>query len=166
MANSVRAIPEGYHTITPALTCKGAAKAIDFYKQAFGAKEISRMEMPGGMIGHAELQIGDSKFFVSDEFPGMSAGPDARGKSATPSSYLFLYTADVDTVYNKAVSAGCTATMPLQNQFWGDRYGKLSDPFGHHWGLAQHVEDVSPEEMERRGKEWHANMAKSAGAQN
>jgi len=158
-----KAIPEGFHTITPALTCKGAAKAIDFYKQAFGATEISRMEM-GGMIGHAELQIGDSRFFVSDEFPGMASGPDPNSKS--PSSYLFLYTDDVDKVYNRALSAGCTPTMPLQNQFWGDRYGKLSDPFGHHWGLAQHVEDVAPEEMERRAKEWQASMAKSAGASN
>jgi PhnB protein len=163
MAGDVRAIPEGYHSITPALTCKGAAKAIDFYKQAFGAKEISRMEMPGGMIGHAEIQIGDSKIFVSDEFPGMASAPNSN---STPSSYLFLYTEDVDSVYNQAVSAGCTATMPLQNQFWGDRYGKVSDPFGHHWGLAQHVEDVSHEEMDRRAKEWQANMAKSAGGHN
>jgi PhnB protein len=164
MANNVRAIPEGFHSITPALTCKNAAKAIDFYKQALGAKEISRMEMPGGMIGHAEIQIGDSKIFISDEFPGMASGPDLNAKS--PSSHLFVYTDDVDTVYNKAVSAGCKPTMPLQNQFWGDRYGKVADPFGHHWGLAQHVEDVSREEMDRRAKEWQANMAKSAGGQN
>ena len=164
MAENVSAIPKDYHSITPALTCKGAAKAIYFYKEAFGAKEISRMEIPGGMIGHAELQIGDSKIFVSDEFPGMSAGPDSNSK--VPSSYLFIYTEDVDTVYNQAVSAGCTATMPLQNQFWGDRYGKVSDPFGHHWGLAQHVEDVSHEEMDRRAKEWQASMAKSAGGHN
>ena len=164
MADKVRAIPEGYHSITPALTCKNAAKAIDFYKQALGAKEINRMEMPGGMIGHAELQIGDSKIFISDEFPGMSSGPDSNAKA--PSSYLFIYSDDVDTAYNKAVSAGCKPTMPLQNQFWGDRYGKLSDPFGHHWGLAQHIEDVPAEEMDRRAKEWQASMAKSAGGQN
>ena len=132
MAESISAIPKGYHSITPALTCKGAAKAIDFYKQAFGAKEISRMEMPGGMIGHAELQIGDSKIFVSDEFPGMSSGPDSNSKG--PSSYLFLYTEDVDSVYNHAVSAGCTATMPLQNQFWGDRTAWIMDPAGHGGG--------------------------------
>jgi PhnB protein len=157
----VKAIPEGFHSITPALTCKGAAKAIDLYKQAFGATEISRMEM-GGMIAHAELQIGDSRIFISDEFPGMATAPDPNSKA--PSSYLFIYTDDVDKVYNQAVSAGCKPTMPLQNQFWGDRYGKLSDPFGHHWGLSQHVEDVAPEEMERRAKEWEASMAKSAGA--
>lgn len=164
MADNVSAIPKGHHSITPALTCKGAAKAIDFYKEAFGAREISRMEMPGGMIGHAELQIGDSKFFVNDEFPGMAYAPDTGSK--TPSSYLFIYTEDVDTVYNKAVSAGCTSTMSLQNQFWGDRFGKVSDPFGHHWGLAQHIEDVSHEEMDRRAREWQANMAKSAGGNN
>jgi PhnB protein len=158
-----KAIPEGFHSITPALTCKGAAQAIDLYKQAFGATEISRMEM-GGMIAHAELQIGDSRIFISDEFPGMAVAPDPNSKS--PSSYLFIYTDDVDKVYNQAVSAGCKPTMPLQNQFWGDRYGKLTDPFGHHWGLSQHVEDVAPEEMERRAKEWQASMAKSAGASN
>jgi PhnB protein len=162
MAN---AVPDGYHTITPALTCKDAAKAIDFYKNALGAKEISRMEGPGGMIGHAELQIGDSKFFISDVFPGMSSAPETGGKSA-PSSYLFIYTQDVDTAFNKAVSAGCTVTMPLQDQFWGDRYGRFSDPFGHSWGMAEHVEDVAPAEMERRAKEWQANMAKSAGGAN
>ncbi|HEY2351823.1 MAG TPA: VOC family protein [Candidatus Acidoferrum sp.] len=164
MAKNVRAIPEGYHTITPALTCKGAAKAIDFYKKALGAKEINRMEGPDGKIGHAELQIGDSKFMLNDEFPGMATAPE--NSKSTPSSYLFIYTEDVDAAFNKAVSAGCTVTMPLANQFWGDRYGKLSDPFGHHWGLAQHVEDVAPAEMEKRAKEWQAKMAKSAGGQN
>lgn len=163
MAENVSAIPEGFHSITPALTCKGAAKAIDFYKEAFGAKEISRMEMEG-LIAHSELEIGNSKIFVSDEFPGMSSAPDVNSKA--PSSSLLIYTHDVDTMYSKAVSAGCTATMPLQNQFWGDRYGKVSDPFGHHWGLAQHVEDVTPEETERRAQEWQANMAQSAGGHN
>jgi PhnB protein len=164
MANNVRAIPEGYHAITPALTCKDAAKAIDFYKKALGAKEIHRMEGPDGKIGHAELQLGDSKFMLNDEFPGMASGPDSKTKSG-PSSYLFIYTEDVDTTFNKAVSAGCQVTMPLQNQFWGDRFGKFVDPFGHHWGMAQHVEDVAPAEMERRAKEWQEKMAKSAGAQ-
>jgi PhnB protein len=161
MTNNVSAIPKGYHSITPALTCKDAAKAIDFYKEALGATEISRMEMPGGKIGHAELQIGDSKFFLNDEYPGMASAPDPNSKSAPIS--LFVYTEDVDSLFNNAVAAGCKVTMPLQDQFWGDRYGKLADPFGHHWGLAQHIEDVAPDEMERRSKEWQANMAKSAG---
>ena len=165
MTKNVQAVPEGYHTLTPALTCKNAAQAIDFYKKALGAKEINRMEMPGGMIAHAELQIGDSKLFISDEFPGMASAPDPNSKSV-PAVYIFLYTDNVDKIFNTAVSAGCKVTMPLQDQFWGDRYGKLADPYGHSWGLAQHVEDVVPAEMERRGKEWRDNMAKSASAHN
>ncbi len=160
MSNPVRPIPEGYHSLTPAITCKNAAKAIDFYKNALGASEIMRMAGPSGMVMHAELKIGDSVIFVSDEFPGMSAAPSGSGPV---SSYLFLYTADVDTVFNRAVGAGCHVDMPLDNMFWGDRYGKVTDPFGHHWGLAEHVEDVAPEEIKRRSAEWSANMAKAAG---
>jgi PhnB protein len=161
MADKVQGIPEGYHTITPALTCKGAAQAIEFYKKAFGATEIMRMEGPGGSIGHAEMQIGNSRFFLNDEFPGMASAPD--GGASAPSSYLFVYSEKVDNDFNQAVSAGCSVTMPLTDQFWGDRFGKLKDPYGHHWGMAQHVEDVAPEEMERRAKEWQASMAKAAG---
>lgn len=161
MSNPVRAIPEGYHTVTPALTCKNAAQAIDYYKSVFGAAEIMRMAGPGDKIGHAELRIGDSVIFVSDEFPGMSAAPAPGAMNPT---YLFLYLEDVDTTFNRAVSAGARVDMPLTNQFWGDRYGKITDPFGHHWGLSQHVEDVAPEEMERRSKEWQAKMAKAAAA--
>jgi PhnB protein len=160
MSNPVRPIPEGYHSITPAITCKNASKAIDFYKNALGASEIMRMQGPGGMVTHAELRIGDSVIFVSDEFPGMAVAPSGSGPA---SSYLFLYTDNVDTVFNRAVSAGCHVDMPLDNMFWGDRYGKVTDPFGHHWGLAQHVEDVAPEEMKRRSAEWSAKMAKAAG---
>lgn len=161
MPGSVSPIPQGYHSITPAITCKNAARAIDFYKQAFGATEIMRMNGPGGGVGHAELRIGDSVIFVSDEFPGMTAAPVA---GALPSSYVFLYTADVDATVNKAVAAGATLAMPITNMFWGDRYGKVTDPFGHSWGVATHVEDVAPEELERRTAEWTASMAKSAGA--
>jgi PhnB protein len=160
MSNPVRPIPEGYHAITPAITCKNAAKAIDFYKNVLGANEINRMAGPGGMVMHAELRIGDSVIFISDEFPGMSAAPSGSGPV---SSYLFLYADHVDAVFNRAVSAGCRVDMPLDNMFWGDRYGKVTDPFGHHWGLAQHVEDVAPEEMKRRSAEWSAKMAKAAG---
>ena len=157
--STVKAIPEGYHTITPTLVCRNAAKAIDYYKQVFGAKEISRMDM-GGMIGHAELQIGDSKLMLSDEFPGMVSAP---GPDSPNSSALFLYSENVDDVFDRAVKAGATVTMPLADQFWGDRYGKLRDPFGHHWGLAQHIEDVTHEETERRSKEWMAKASKAAG---
>lgn len=155
MAN-VRPIPEGYHTITPSLTCKGAAKAIEFYKNAFGAKELHRLEGPNGTIGHAELQIGDSRLMVNDEFPGMAKAPT----NGATGEYLVLYVEDCDRVFNSAQAAGAKVEMPLSNQFWGDRYGKLADPFGHHWGIATHVENVSPQDMERRSREY---MAKAAG---
>ena len=161
MPDNVRPIPEGYHSISPAITCKDAARAIDFYKEAFGAKEINRMPGPGGMIMHAELRIGDSVVFVSDEFPGMSAAP-ATG--SIPSSYLFLYTEDADTTFSRAVAAGAIVGMPLADMFWGDRYGKIMDPFGHSWGIATHVEDVSPDEMARRSAEWTAKMSNQAAA--
>jgi PhnB protein len=160
MSNAVRPIPEGYHSLTPGITCKNAASALDFYKKVFGATEIMRMSGLGGMITHAELRIGDSVIFVSDEFPGMAVAPSGSGPA---SSSLFLYTDKVDEVFSRAVSEGCQPTMPLSDMFWGDRYGKLVDPFGHHWGLAQHVEDVAPDEMKRRSAEWTASMAKAAG---
>ncbi len=162
MANTVRAIPEGFHSITPSITCKNAVSAIDFYKKAFGAEEVMRMSGPSGLVMHGEIKIGDSIIFISDEYAGFSAAPNPQ---AAPSSSLYLYSDNVDGLFKQAVSAGCTAAMPLTNQFWGDRYGKVIDPYGHHWGLSQHVEDVAPEEMERRSKEWMATMAKAA-AQN
>ncbi len=157
---AVRAIPEGYHSITPSITCKGAAKAIDFYKDVFHAKELSRMTMPGNMIGHADLMIGDSHLMLNDEFPGMAAAPSPNSLSSVN---LFVYTKNVDELFDRAVKAGCKVEMPLANQFWGDRYGKVRDPFGHQWGLAQHVEDVSQEEMKKRSEEWAAQMSKAAG---
>ncbi len=161
MPNPVRAIPEGYHSISPSLTCKNAASAIDFYKSVFGATEIMRMPGPEGKIMHAELKIGDSIIFINDEFPGMAAAP---APGVTPSTYLFLYTEDVDSVYNRAVSMGSKVMMPLDNMFWGDRYGKVMDPFGHQWGVAQHVEDVAPDDMKRRqDAAMAASMAKAAG---
>jgi PhnB protein len=156
--STVRAIPQGYHALTPALVCKNAERAIEFYKQAFDAKELNRMQGPGDKIGHAELQIGDSRLMLSDEFPGMANAPSGN----TTSNSIVLYTDNVDTVFERAVKAGAKVEMPLENQFWGDRYGKLRDPFGHQWGLAQHVEDVAPAEMERRAKAWMAEMSKKA----
>jgi len=164
MQNNVRPIPEGYNSISAALTCKNAAAAIEFYKKVFGATEMNRMEGPGGSIGHAELRIGNSVIFVSDEFPGKSAAPTP---TPTPSSYLFLYTENCDSVFNRAVAAGATVTMPMSDMFWGDRFGRLTDPFGHSWGVATHVEDVAPDEMEKRAAEWTAKMsgkAATAGA--
>lgn len=156
MTPAVKPIPDGYHTITASLTCKDAAGAIDFYKKAFGAAEKLRMASPDGNVMHAELQIGDSLLFLGGEFPGMSAAPS---EGALPSFGLYLYVEDADALFNQAVAAGCQVTMPLTNMFWGDRYGKVVDPFGHHWGISTRVEEVSPEEMERRGQEWMASLA-------
>jgi PhnB protein len=161
MPSNVRPIPEGYHSISPAITCKNAVRAIDFYKEAFGATEMVRMPGPGGSVAHAELRIGDSVIFVSDEFPGMSTAPTP---GALPSTYLFLYTGDVDATFHRAVAAGATVAMPVTDMFWGDRYGKLTDPFGHSWGVATHVEDVAPDELARRSAEWSAKMSGQAAA--
>jgi PhnB protein len=147
---SVRPIPEGYHSITPYLVVDGAARAIDFYKEAFGATELMRMPAPGDRIGHAELRIGDSVVMLADEHPEQGhVGPKTVG--GTPVG-LLLYVEDVDAVFKKAISLGAKETRPLENQFYGDRMGGFTDPFGHNWMIATHVEDVSPEEMERRMK--------------
>jgi len=155
MPNHAKPIPEGFHSISPSLTCRNASKAIDFYKRAFGAKEVMRNTMPDGKISHTELKIGDSILFVSDEIPGMTTAPAG---SSDPGFALFLYVPDVDSVFQSATAAGAREEMRLQNMFWGDRYGKLVDPFGHHWGIATHVEDVAPDELKRRME--HAYAAK------
>jgi uncharacterized glyoxalase superfamily protein PhnB len=150
-AAKVLPIPRGYHTITPHLVCRNSVGAIEYYKKAFGAKELSRMPMPGGGVAHAEMQIGDSRFMLADEMPQMGAtAPETVGGSPV---HIFLYVKDVDQVFAKAVSAGGAATMPPMDMFWGDRYAKLTDPFGHKWSLATHIEDMSPKEMARRGQE-------------
>jgi uncharacterized glyoxalase superfamily protein PhnB len=156
MSTQVKPVPEGFHTITPHLVIKGAAKAIDFYKKAFGAVEVVRMPMPDGQtLMHAELKIGDSYLFLADEFPGMNRSPQSLGGSGTT---LHLYVEDADAVFNRAVAAGATVQMPLTDMFWGDRYGKLADPFGHEWSVATHKEDVPPEEMSKRAQAAMANM--------
>ena len=157
----VKAIPQGFHTITPGLTCKNASAAIELYKKAFGAKEINKMTGPNGRIMHAELQIGDSRLFLADEFPGMSAAPQA---GAPPSQALYLYVEDVDAKYKQAIAAGCREGMPLANMFWGDRFGSVVDREGHHWNLATHVEDVEPAELERRSQEWMIQMGQRTQA--
>ena len=149
-------IPEGYRSVNVVLTVDDAAKAIDFYKKAFGAREISRLPM-GDKIGHAELQIGDTRFMLNDEFPERgNLGPKARGGSSTG---LIVYLDDVDSAFKKAIAAGGTQTMPVEDQFWGDRFGTVSDPFGHHWGIATHVQDLTPEEIAERSREAMATMA-------
>jgi len=154
-------IPTGPRAITPYLTINGAAKGIEFYKKAFGAQEVHRMPSPDGKISHAELKIGDSTIMVNDEFPGMAVAPPA---SAVPSSYLFLYVTDVDATFKRSVEAGAKSTMPVQDMFWGDRFGRLVDPFGHSWSLATHVEDVAPAEMGKRAQEAAAKMAQQVKA--
>jgi len=143
----VQRVPEGYHTITPHLVVKGANDAIEFYKKAFGAVEHARMPMPdGSAIMHAELQIGDSRFFLNDEMMGAKSPQSLGGSPVT----VHLYVEDVDALWNQAVAAGCQVTMLLMDAFWGDRFGTLADPFGHNWALASHIEDVPPEEMGQR----------------
>ena len=145
---SVKPIPDGYHSVQTYLAVDDAAKAIDWYKQVFGATERFRMNGPGGKIGHAELQIGDSVVMLSDPFPQSSTKPprELGGTSAT----VMLYVEDVDGTVKQAVDAGATVTMEVSDQFWGDRFGSVTDPFGHSWGIATHVEDVPPDEMEKR----------------
>lgn len=145
-------IPKGYNSITPYLIIKGAAQAIEYYKRVFGATEIMRMPGPNGQVGHAELQIGDSHIMLADENPSMGQGhTSATTIGASPVS-LYLYIPDVDKVFDRAVAEGAKVLKPVQDQFYGDRSGFLQDPFGHLWGLATHVEDVSADEMERRMK--------------
>jgi PhnB protein len=148
---AVKPIPEGYHTLTPYLIVKGAAAALEFYAKALGAQELFRMADPSGKVGHAEMKIGDSPFMLADEFPEMGAvAPPAGGGHSV--SFL-VYVPDVDAAFARALAAGAKAVRPVQDQFYGDRSGTLEDPFGHQWTLATHVEDVSPEEMERRAQE-------------
>jgi PhnB protein len=148
MKQKVTPVPAGFHTATPYLVVRDAARAIEFYKQAFGAKEIFRMPAPDGKIMHGEIQIGDSRVMLSDECPDMgSKSPQALNGSPVS---IFLYVEDVDAVFKNAVAAGAKPTAPVQDMFWGDRYGKVTDPFGHQWQIATHKEDVSPHEMEKR----------------
>jgi len=157
----VPAIPKGYRTVTPYLVVKGAAEAIAFYVEAFGAKEKVRMAMPDGSVMHAEIQVGDSMVMLSEENPGWGTkSPQTLGGNAT---HVMLYVKDADAFVARAVGAGATVAQPLENQFWGDRYGKIADPFGHVWSIATHIEDVSPKEMKKRMDAMMAQMAPPAG---
>jgi len=155
----VQPVPAGYHTVTPYLTVNDGARALDLYKRAFGARETERMAGPGGKVMHAEFRIGDSVVMLSDEFPGRSTCKAPTSLGGTTGS-LFLYVPDVDAAFKRAVDAGCTGLMPPTDMFWGDRFGKLRDPFGNEWGMATHKEDVPPKQMAERAK---AAMAQKGG---
>lgn len=144
----VSAIPKNYHTLTPYLIINNAARAIDFYKKAFGAKEVMRMEHSGGKIGHAELKIGDTKLMLADEYPEMDArSPEAYGGSPVS---IYLYVKNVDDIVDKAVSSGATLKKPVENMFYGDRCGTVVDPYGHKWHVSTHIEDVSLANIKKR----------------
>jgi PhnB protein len=156
MAQKAQAIPKGYHTVTPSLVVAGAAKAIDFYKKALGAEEIMRFPGPDGKLMHAEIKIGDSRIMLGDEMPDQGArGPKLIG--GTPVSF-FIYGENVDAARKRAVDAGPKPIMPLENQFSGDRTGCLEDPFGHHWWLAQHLQDLTPEELQKGAEAFFSQM--------
>jgi PhnB protein len=145
---AVKPIPDGYHTVTPYLIVKDAARALEFYKKAFGAKELMRLPVPGGRIGHAEIKVGNSPIMLADEHPQMGASsPQTLGGSPVS---LCLYVEDADGVFDRAVSAGAKVVRPVKDQFYGDRSGTVADPFGHVWTIATHKEDVSSEELQKR----------------
>jgi len=146
---SLTSVPKGFHSVTPYLAITGASEAIEFYKKAFGARELARETMPDGKILHARFKIGDSLLMLADEFPGSNhKSPTSAGTSTVT---LHIYTTDVDSLWQKAIEAGAKVTMPLENQFWGERYGQLTDPFGHHWSISQQVK-MSREEMDEKRK--------------
>jgi len=149
-------IPKGYHALTPSLAVDNAAGAIEFYKRAFGAKERVRMDTPMGTVGHAELEIGDSVLMLHDPMPQATVKPPKELGGTTVG--IFMYVEDVDEVVQQMIDAGGTVTMPVEDQFWGDRFGVVADPFGHQWQLATHVEDLSPEEITERGRQAMAAM--------
>jgi PhnB protein len=153
----VSSTPRGYHSVTPSIMVKGAAEAIEFYKRAFGARERMRMAAPDGKVMHAELTFGDSVVFLGDESPDMGGRSPQTLGGATGS--LHIYVPNVDAAVKRAVDAGARVTMPVADMFWGDRYGKVTDPFGHEWGLATHKEDLTPAQQKKRAAEWMKQQA-------
>jgi PhnB protein len=154
---AVKPIPDGYTTLSISLAVDDAARAIDFYQRAFGAKERFRMDAPGGKVGHAELEVGDSVVMVADPFPMATSKPPSQLGGTT--CVVFMYVEDVDATVQRAVEAGATVTRPVEDMFWGDRTGEVADPFGHQWMIWTHVEDVPPAEMEERAKAAMAGMS-------
>jgi len=163
MTKQVKPIPEGYHSVTPYLVVHDAARALDFYQRIFGAKEIMRMNNPQGRVGHAEIKIGDSLIMLAEETPNSGVRSPQSLNGSTVS--IFVYFEDVDSVFHKALAAGAKEVQRLADMFWGDRYGRLTDPFGHSWSLATHIEDVTPEEMGRRAQEAAKAAQRAQAAQ-
>jgi uncharacterized glyoxalase superfamily protein PhnB len=161
MATTKGRVPAGYHAVTPYLVIRGAEKAIEFYKKAFGAVERNRMPGPGGLLMHAEISIGDSIVMMSDEMPQMKRWVSPQQLNGTTIA-LHLYTDDADALFERAVAAGCTVSLPLMDTFWGDRFGKLTDPFGHEWSVATHVHDYTPEQMQKNAEAFFAQFGKEA----
>jgi PhnB protein len=160
MPEQVKAVPPGFHALTPHLTVRNAEQALEFYKNAFGAEVLHVAHMPDGKVMHASLRIGGSMLMLNDEFPDYGTlSPLSTGGSAVT---IHIYTDNVDAAFNRAVSAGAQVKMPLADQFWGDRYGVVADPFGHKWSLGAHIKDMSPEEMQREQDRAMAAMKKSA----
>jgi PhnB protein len=161
MTDKVKAVPDGFHTVTPHLTVRDATRALEFYKQAFGAQVLHVMPAPGGKVMHAAIKIGDSILMLNDEFPEYGGDPAPSATSGSGVA-LHIYLDNVDAAFERAVSAGASVKMPLMDQFWGDRYGIVKDPFGHKWSLATHTRDMSPEEMQKEQEKAFSKMPKSA----
>ena len=153
--------PKGYHSVTPAIVVRDAAKAIDFYKEAFGAEEIDRMQGPDGSVMHAEIRIGDSIVMLGEENPAWQTKSPVTLGGVHGS--LHIYVDDANAAFARAVAAGCEARYPLEDAFWGDRYGKVTDPFGHEWGLATRVKDLSPEEIRKAAEAWMQQQQVATG---
>lgn len=152
----VQPVPEGYHTLTPYLTVRDGAAALAFYAEAFGAEELFRIDGPPGKLGHAEMQIGDSRFMLADEVEAWgNRSPESLGGTGTS---LMIYVEDADALFRQAIEAGATEVMPVKDQFYGDRSGTVEDPFGHRWTISTHVEDVPPDELARRAEEMMSQM--------
>ncbi len=156
---SAKAIPEGFRTVTPHLVVKDAAGAIEFYKRAFGAEEIMRIPGPDGVsVMHAEIKIGNSIIMLNDEMPGCEGGPKSPQSVKGSTFTVHLYVEDADAALKRAADAGAKITMPCADMFWGDRYGGVTDPYGHHWSIATHVEDLTPEEIQKGAEKFMASM--------